>query len=123
MPYEEYKKQLESALTEIVSELTSIASHNEETGDWEAVPDAETLGNADDNIEADAIEDWNSRRAIVTELETRYRNINRALEKIAADTYGICEISGAPIEPERLAANPAARTNLANRDRERELPL
>jgi RNA polymerase-binding transcription factor DksA len=123
MPYEEYKKQLESALTEIVSELTSIASHNEETGDWEAVPDAETLGNADDNIEADAIEDWNSRRAIVTELETRYRNINRALEKIAADTYGICEISGAPIEPERLAANPAARTNIANRDRERELPL
>ncbi len=123
MQHEEYKAHLESALAEIVSELSDIASFNDETGDWEAVPDATELGNADENVEADAIEGWGTRRAIVNELETRYRNLKRALAKIEAGTYGVCEISGEPIEPERLAANPAARTNIANRDREKELPL
>ena len=47
----------------------------------------------------------------------------RALQKIKAGAYGVCEISGEPIEVERLAANPAARTTLANADREKELPL
>lgn len=123
MQHGEYKTQLESDLEKIIAELKTIASFDEETGDWEAVPIVEELGNADENIEADAIEDWDTRRSIVAQLETRYRNINRALEKIADGTYGFCELSGEPIEKERLAANPAARTNIANRDRERELSL
>ena len=88
-----------------------------------AIPDKADLGNADENVEADAVEEWNGRRALMAQLEIRYRNIKRALEKIANGTYGICEISGEPIEEERLHANPAARTNLANIDREKELPL
>ena len=123
MQYEEQKNQLLAALTAVTTELEQIASHNEETGDWEAIPDASDLGNADVNIEADAFEDWATRRALVAALETRYRDLKRAIEKIEAGTYGICEISGEPIEPERLAVNPAARTNIANRDREPELPL
>ena len=123
MEYTQYKTLLESELGVITTELSSIATHNEATGDWEAIPVADELGNADENTEADVVEEWDTRRAVVAELETRYRNINRALAKIADGTYGICEISGEPIEAERLAANPAARTNIANRDREKELPL
>lgn len=123
MSYTVYKTQLESDLQAVISELQIIAVENQETGDWEAVPVAEDLRSADENEEADAIEEWDTRRAIVSELETRYRNIRRALDKIATGTYGICEISGEAIEPERLAANPAARTTILNRDRERELPL
>jgi RNA polymerase-binding transcription factor DksA len=119
----EYKASLEADLAEVIIELQTIATQNQETGDWEAVPIAEDLLSADENEEADAVEDWESKRAIVAQLETRYRNIKRALEKIEMGTYGICEISGEPIEPARLAANPAARTTIANRDRERELPL
>ncbi len=123
MQNEEYKKRLESELTEVISELKTVAVQDPETGDWEAVPGNEDATETDDNVEADAVEDWDIRSGVVAELETRYRNINRAIEKIVAGTYGICEISGEPIEPERLDANPAARTNIANRDRERELPL
>lgn len=123
MQNEEYKKRLEVALATISTELNTIAVQDPETGDWEAIPAGEELGSADENVEADAIEDWDTRHAVVTELETRYRNITRALQKITAGTYGMCEISGEPIEPERLDANPAARTNIANRDREKELPL
>jgi DnaK suppressor protein len=123
MQQEEYKTRLESDLELIIAELRTIASYNDETGDWEAIPDTDEISSADENVEADFAEGWDTRRSIVEQLETRYRNINRALGKIADGTYGICELSGEPIEEERLAANPAARTNIANRDRERELSL
>lgn len=120
---EEFKTQLESELKQVTEELHTIATQNQETGDWVAIPDLTELTNADENVEADAVEEWNERRALMVQLETRYRNIVRALEKIAAGTFGICEISGQPIEEERLRVNPAARTNLANMDREKELPM
>ncbi len=123
MQHDEFRTKLQAELEKLTVELTQIGTQDKTTGDWEAIPNAEELGNADENIEADATEAWGTNRAIVTELETRYRNIKRALQKIEDGTYGICEISGEPIEPERLAVNPAARTDITNRDRERELPL
>ncbi len=123
MNNDEFRSKLETELARITAELTLIGTQDPTTGDWEATPNADELGNADENVEADATEEWGTNRSILTELETRYRNIKRALEKIEQGTFGICEISGEPIEPERLAVNPAARTTIANRDRERELPL
>jgi len=121
--FEVFKIQLETELGKVTSELEVIAVQSPETGDWVAIPVADDMGNADSNVEADVVEEWNERRALMEQLEIRYRNIVRALEKIKNDTYGICEISAEPIETERLEANPAARTNLANIDREKELPL
>lgn len=124
MPHqEEFKAKLEMEFTAVTAELETIATQDPTTSDWVAVPEVDTVSTADANVEADVVEDWNSRRAIVAQLEVRYRNIARALEKLAAGTYGVCEISGEPIELERLVVNPAARTNLINIDRERELPL
>ena len=123
MSHEELKARLEAELTQLTTELTGIATQHPETGDWIAIPDASEVGNADENVAADATENWDTRRALLPQLETRYRNIKRALEKLDAGTYGVCEISGEQIEPERLDANPAARTNIANRDREAELPM
>ena len=118
-----FKVQLEAELKKIITDLETIATQNPDTGDWVAIPVATDLGNADENVEADAVEEWNGRRALMSQLEIRYRNITKALEKIENDSFGVCEISGEPIEEERLKANPAARTNLANIDREKELPL
>jgi RNA polymerase-binding transcription factor DksA len=121
--YEELKSRLESELTKITKELTSIASLDEKTDDWIAIPVGEDLQEADENVEADAVEEWGNRTAILADLETRYRNIKMALRKMDDGSYGRCEISGEQIEENRLNANPAARTNIANMDRERELPL
>ena len=116
------KEVLTTEHDQIVAELKTIAVQNAETGDWVAKPET-IIGEADPNVTADTTEDWNERRALVAQLETRYNNITLALEKIKKGTYGICEISGEPIEADRLAANPAARTSKIHMARERELPL
>lgn len=118
-----FNTMLKEELATIVSDLQTIATHNKETDDWVAIPVSGEVGNADENEAADTVEEWNERRALMAQLEIRYRNIIRALQKIQDGTYGKCEISGQPIEIERLRANPAARTNLANIDREQELPI
>jgi RNA polymerase-binding transcription factor DksA len=115
--------QLNEALHRIIGELKDIAHHNTETDDWEAIPDQTQSGEADPNSEADIAEEWEERRATVAALETEYRDIKRALAKIAAGTYGLCEISGESIEPDRLAIKPTARTCKAHMNDEAMLPL
>jgi RNA polymerase-binding transcription factor DksA len=116
-----YKTTLEALYTDIVSELSDIAVHNPTTDDWEVkMPE---LNEADESLQADAAEDADERIAELDALETRYRSITRALAKVEAGTFGVCEISGEPIEVDRLAVNPAARTCKAHMDQEAELPM
>lgn len=118
-----FKSALEAKLTTITNELSAVAAHNPETDDWEALPVGTESAEPDENDEADVVEEWNERRATVSVLETDYRNLTRALAKIAGGTYGVCEISGEPIEEARLNANPAARTCIAHREEEGGLSL
>lgn len=119
--YTSLKEQLEQKLTEVISELETIATFNQETGDWVAIPDRAELQEADENSEADGVEEWNERRATLSQLETLYQNTKRALNKITAGTFGVCEICNAPIETERLTVVPTARTCKEHRDDERTL--
>ncbi len=118
-----FKTRLEEELNQITADLKTFAVKNETTGDWVAVPPSDDLGGADDNTNADKVEDWNERMALMSQIEIRYNDVVRALEKITNGTYGKCEISGDEIELDRLNANPAARTNLANMERENELSI
>ena len=55
-----------------------------------------------------------------TEQDARYE-IERAMERIHEGTYGICEVTGKPIEKERLKAVPWTRfTAKAEKELERE---
>lgn len=105
-----------------IADLKTIAELNQETGDWEALPVNE-VSEADENSEADGVEDWNERHATVSQLEIMYRNTNRALEKIAVGTFGTCEVCGEAIEENRLNILPTARTCIAHIEDERTLPL
>lgn len=118
---QKYKTQLEDELDSLIQDLERIAEYDPQTGDWVAKPTAAT-GEADPNVEADVVEDWNERRATISQLETRHNNLKRALKKIADGTYGVCEVSGEAIETERLDANPAARTCIEHREEEANLP-
>lgn len=119
----QHKVRLEEMRSSIVIELETIAIHNNETDDWEVKTDHSDTDDADENLQADAAEDADTRIATLAELETRYRSIVLALQKIEAGTYGVCELSGEQIEDARLQANPAARTCIAHRESEAELPL
>lgn len=118
-----FKVELEKKLTTIISDLESIGVYDETTDDWQAIPEAEELKEADINSEADATEEWNERRSTLSTLEIEYRDIKRALKKIEDGTFGICEISGEAIEEDRLKFKPTARTCTAHMNDESQLPL
>jgi len=119
---EEFKKILETEKQTLITELETIAVQNSVTGDWIAQP-AKITGEADENLTADSTEDWNERRAVVAQLETRYHNVVIALNKFADNSFGRCELCDEDIEADRLNANPAARTCKLHIERERELPF
>lgn len=116
-----FKQKLQAELETVEKELKSIATQNPKNpSDWEATETKMDVMSAvaDPNEAADKQEEYVENRAIADELEIRYNEIKRALKKIEEGTYGTCEISGEPIEQERLEANPAARTCKAHKDRE-----
>ncbi len=50
--------------------------------------------------------------SILEQLERELAEIEAALQRLDEGTYGIDEITGEPISPERLEAYPIARTNV-----------
>jgi RNA polymerase-binding transcription factor DksA len=113
---EHFKKLLEKELATLETELKSVGHVNPDNPkDWEASSGEVDINASDAADIADNIESYESNTAVLKQLETQFNDVKRALDKIAAGTYGICEISGSPIEKERLEANPAARTSLAHK--------
>ena len=109
MDTQQYKVRLSDELQTLTTELHSLGIQDPlNSKDWVLTQNVKP--EADDNVVADHVEENVTNNAILADLETRYNNVTAALAKIAAGTYGICEISGEVIEEERLQANPAART-------------
>ncbi len=105
-----FKKRLEEEKELVEKELSEIATRDPQNPtNWLPKKPSEE-SSPDENDNADIDEEIGARAAEVNELEGRLNEIIRALEKIEGGTYGICEISGEPIEEDRLEANPAART-------------
>jgi len=102
-----FKELLETEKTRVENELKTVG--RKKNGNWEATG-IEEYDSAEDGEVADSIETLDNNNAIVLELENQLRDIKDALEKIENGTYGVCEISGEPIEIDRLEANPSART-------------
>ena len=55
--------------------------------------------------------------SLLLEARTYLDDLDQALARLDASTYGDCARCGAPIAPERLAARPAASTCIACADR------
>jgi len=114
-----FKEKLEAELKAVEEELTHVGHINPTNpADWEPTPTQMDINQADANERSDAVEEYETNSGVLKELEIRFNNIKLALQKIEDGTYGICEISGEPIEADRLEANPAARTNKANMEKE-----
>jgi RNA polymerase-binding transcription factor DksA len=56
--------------------------------------------------------------SILEQLEDELAEIEAALQRLDEGTYGVDEVTGEPIDPERLEAIPTARTNVATQPRE-----
>lgn len=118
-----YKTVLQNELTEITKSLSELGVRDPDNpNDWVTTPDEPSKNTPDPNDFGDRSEEWQERRGTLSALETRFNNIKRALQKIEAGTFGICELSGTQIETDRLDANPAARTCKAHLNDESQLP-
>ena len=108
-----FKNKLEKERELLKAELATVGvgdnNPNNPNG-WEATSGKIDIDTADDNEVADKMEELEENELILGQLEKQLVEVNAALERIEKGTYGICEISGEPIEKERLEAIPSART-------------
>ncbi len=109
----ELQEALEKECGQVLSELKSIAKPSLNIrGDWDVkYPTFEAGENASHiqkEEEADEVEEYEMRLATDQSLESRLLEINRALERIKAGTFGFCKKCKKEIGLERLRANPAA---------------
>lgn len=83
------------------------------TGDFTAIVEASEGSNADDEHDPEGATiafERSQLDALVQQARHHVSEIDAALERLDADTYGICERCGRPIAPGRLEARPVART-------------
>ena len=107
---EQNKARLEEEKAALEGELLTIGRRNPENpNDWEALPQ-ETGQESDPNDAADLISHYEDNTAILKDLEIRFNMVAAALERIEDGSYGTCIVCSAPIEEERLEADPAAMT-------------
>lgn len=116
-----FKDKLLEEKTLLEREISGVGVKNPtadegSTADWIAKPDDMDIISADENEVADEMESFQNNQAILGSLETRYREVTAALQRIEQGTYGICKITGKEIERARLEANPAADTSIAHRE-------
>jgi RNA polymerase-binding transcription factor DksA len=91
-----------------------IRSVRGEYGDGNESDETSELSNYDQHP-ADAGSETFEREkdlSILEQLEAELAEIQAALRRIDEGTYGIDEVTGRPIAPERLEAVPTARTNV-----------
>lgn len=105
----ELKSKLLVEKTRLEGELARIGDPTGAPGDYETKFD--DLGN-DPDENASEVEEYVDNVAVEGTLEAQLKDVNDALDKMEAGTYGICEKSGAMIPVERLQAYPAARTRV-----------
>lgn len=116
---EQLKKLLRHEHDRLVAELKSIARpHPGIAGEWDTqfpkFEPTEGGSHTAQEEEADEVEEYEARLGAQSSLETRLLEVNRAMERIALGTYGICASCKKPIPMERLRANPAAERDTAH---------
>lgn len=111
MDYKHFKEKLKAEEKLLEEELEKVGRRNPDNlSDWEATPADKDASQADENVVADSVEEYEDNLAIVDTLETRYQDIKSALDKIDRGTYGLCQVCEAEIDEDRLEANPSAST-------------
>jgi RNA polymerase-binding transcription factor DksA len=91
----------------LIREVRAEIDGEEESGDAELADyDQHPADSGSDTFERE------KDLSILDGLEAELAEIEAAIERIDQGTYGIDEVTGAPIDPERLEAVPEARTNV-----------
>ena len=96
----------------LAERAAALAQVDALTREFDGLVAASQASNADDEHDPEGATIAFERQQVVALLEQarrRLADVDAALARREAGTYGICETCGRPIAPERLAARPAAR--------------
>jgi RNA polymerase-binding protein DksA len=105
----ELKEKLLKEKAAIKEELSRIAKPAKDTENYTTT--FNQIG-TDEDENASEVEEYADNLALETTFEKQLKEIEEALERIEAGTYGKCENCGADIPLDRLRAYPAAKTCL-----------
>ncbi|HEX2058045.1 MAG TPA: TraR/DksA C4-type zinc finger protein [Actinomycetota bacterium] len=100
-----------SLLTEERARLEDLKRRVESAGDAGQEDDLSELSTADQHSADVGSETFERTKdlSVAEDVAGQLEDVERALEKLAAGTYGACEVCGTAIPDERLEAVPAAR--------------
>ncbi len=104
----EIEQQLIKEKKQILSDLKSMSRRDNHEADDRTAKFPEYGDKADEN--AQEINDYSTTVVAERVLEKNLDDINKALERIKAGTYGICKYCGKPIGKKRLQARPTANS-------------
>ena len=105
-----FKHRLETEKKTLEEQLATVGQPiSTGSNDWEAVQN-DTTQEADTHDQADHLDEYQENRAVLDVLNTQYKEVLAALERIEDGTYGVCEVCGEEIEADRLEADPSAKT-------------
>lgn len=114
MDTDHFKNRLEAEKQQLEASLKGVGHENPAVpGDFEPAGTGSPM-ESDTNDQATVIQSFEENEGIERDLEARYDQVLAALKRIEDGTYGVCAVSGEPIEPARLEADPAALTCLAH---------
>lgn len=116
---EKLKTSLEEERARLEGELGGVATRDKkDPANWNtSFPQMGEGHNASSTMMeegADEVEEYDARLETEDALESRLRDVTRALEKIGSGSYGMCEACGNEIPEDRLRANPAARFDMGH---------
>ncbi|MBP9727903.1 MAG: TraR/DksA C4-type zinc finger protein [Candidatus Moranbacteria bacterium] len=96
------KKRLEAGLLRFADATGTVGSYETRIEDMGTDPDEN----------ASEVEEYVDNLGLEQNLEAQLKDVNDALAKMEAGTYGVCEETGKEIPLDRLMAYPGARTAL-----------
>jgi RNA polymerase-binding transcription factor DksA len=108
---EEARQRLQSEKSRV---LGLIAEVRGELGSGSESDELSELSNYDQHPADTGTETFEREKdlSILDSLEAELDELEAALQRIDDGTYGVDEVTGEPIAPERLEAVPTARTNV-----------
>lgn len=104
---EKEKKQLEFGLSKIATKDKNLKD------DYDAKYENLDSEVFDQSTEATEVSEYDRKLSLEANLEVQLREVNRALERMAKNSYGSCTKCGKEIEEKRLLANPTAKICIA----------
>jgi DnaK suppressor protein len=108
------RTQLEETGRHLSGEIASRRRDEGADAPPEDNPDTDLRG--DEGDQSVDLENWDNTEQVLLDLQTQLANVERALAKFDAGTYGIGELSGRPIPLARLRVVPWARDTVEYED-------